>query len=170
MDGLNMPNGIIAWRNGVIVTAAPEILYIEDTDGDGKADLKKVLYKGFKEGNAQLRVNSLRWGLDNWIHCANGWSGGVITSWNSENKLDLGRKDLRIRPDEGLIELESGVTQFGRNPDDWGNWFGCDNSTLLWHYPLSDHYVRRNPCFAAPEPRLFVPGDSAGPAQPVARG
>ena len=52
LDGINMPNGIIAWRNGVIVTAAPEIFYAEDSDGDGKADVKKVLYKGFKEGNA----------------------------------------------------------------------------------------------------------------------
>ena len=76
LDGLNFPNGIIAWRKGVVVTAAPDIFYAEDTDGDGKADRREPLYTGFTEGNLQLRVNGLRWGLDNWLHCANGWSGG----------------------------------------------------------------------------------------------
>src|SRR5688572_11511056 len=47
LDNVNMPNGIIVWRNGIIVTAAPEIFYAEDTDNDGKADVKRTLYKGF---------------------------------------------------------------------------------------------------------------------------
>jgi putative membrane-bound dehydrogenase-like protein len=169
MDNVNMPNGIITWRDGVIVTAAPEIFYAEDTNGDGKADVKKVLYKGFKEGNAQLRVNSLRFGLDNWLHCANGWSGGVISSFNSDAKLDLGRKDLRIRPDEGLIELESGVTQFGRNPDDWGNWFGCDNSHPLFHYVLEDRYLRRNPHVTLPDPKQQVIASANPKVYPLSR-
>ena len=33
--------------------------------------------------------------------------------------------------------------------DDWGNWFGCDNSNLGRHYPLADHDLRRNPHVAA---------------------
>src|SRR2546430_12718405 len=57
-------------------------------------------------------------------------------------------------------EPAAGLTQQGRVRDDWGNWFGCDSSTLLWHYPLPDHYVRRNPHVPPPEPRVFVPADS----------
>ena len=41
---------------------APEIFYAEDTDGDGDADVRQTLYKGFAEGNQQHRVNGLRWG------------------------------------------------------------------------------------------------------------
>ncbi len=51
------PTGVMAWGNGVIVTAAPEIFYAEDSDGDGTADVRKTLFSGFKEGNQQLRVN-----------------------------------------------------------------------------------------------------------------
>jgi len=51
------------WRKGILVTAAPEILYAEDKDGDDKADERKVLYRGFGEGNQQHRVNGLRWGF-----------------------------------------------------------------------------------------------------------
>jgi putative heme-binding domain-containing protein len=43
-----------------------------------------------------------------------------------------------------LIELQPGATQFGRHRDDWGNWFGNDNSRWLWHYFLPEHYLARN--------------------------
>ena len=33
---------------------------------------------GFGEGNTQLRVNGLSWGLDNWIYAANGRSDGEV--------------------------------------------------------------------------------------------
>lgn len=161
LDGLNFPNGIISWRKGVIVTAAPDIFYAEDTDGDGKADKREVLYTGFKEGNLQLRVNGLRWGLDNWLHCANGWSGGRPRSLKTGAEVDLSGRDLRIKPDEGLIEAESGQSEFGRNCNDWGEWFGCDNSYPLFHFVLEDRYMRRNPSVAAAESKrqIYLPAN-----------
>ena len=36
-DGLKMPFGIMRWKKGVIVADAPDVLYLEDTTGDGKA-------------------------------------------------------------------------------------------------------------------------------------
>jgi hypothetical protein len=62
-----------------------------------------------------------------------------------------------MNPDTGALSA-SGLTQQGRVRDDWGNWFGCDNSTLLRHYPLEDHYLLRNPHITAPDPSVFVPG------------
>ncbi len=49
-----------------------EVFYAEDTDGDGKADRREVWYAGFARSNQQHRVNGLAWGLDNWLHVANG--------------------------------------------------------------------------------------------------
>ena len=72
LQDVPFPTGVMAWGKGVIVTAAPEIFYAEDSDGDGKADIRRTLFSGFLEGNQQLRVNGLRWGLDNWIYCASG--------------------------------------------------------------------------------------------------
>lgn len=159
LDGLTLPNGVLPWRNGVLITAAPEILYAEDTDGDGKADVKKPLFVGFGEGNPQLRINGLRYGLDGWVYCANGWSNGVVKSVATGQEVNLAGHDVRIRPDEGLIELESGVSQFGRNRDDWDNWFGENNSYPLWHYVLAERYARRNPHIAAADPieQLLLP-------------
>src|SRR5439155_2990228 len=138
LDKIGYPTSVVPWRKGVIVTCAPEIFYAEDTDGDGKADKKVVLYSGFVEGNQQHRVNTLAWGLDNWIYVANGDSGGRITSKKTGKTVDFAGRDLRIRPDTGEIEAATGQTQFGRSRDDWGNWFGGNNSEPMRHYVLPD--------------------------------
>jgi hypothetical protein len=39
-DHLTMPTGIMRWKKGVLVTDAPDVLYLEDADGDGKADVR----------------------------------------------------------------------------------------------------------------------------------
>ena len=88
-DGLSYPTGVLPWRDGVLVTAAPEILWLRDTSGDGRADVREVLYDGFEPGNPQHRVNGLRWGLDNWIHVANGDSDGVIRSRKTGETVDI---------------------------------------------------------------------------------
>ncbi len=167
LDGLRFPTGLMPWRNGILITAAPEILFAEDTDGDGKADRTEVLFAGFQEGNQQLRVNGLRWGLDNWIYCASGaHHGGYgadrrLRAIRTGRETELGSRDFRFRPDSLDMDPQSGPSQFGRNRDDWGNWFGQQNSHPLWHFVLQDHYLRRNPHFAPPDPRkqLLVPGN-----------
>jgi putative membrane-bound dehydrogenase-like protein len=149
LDNLPFPTGVLPWRNGVLVCAAPDILYAEDTDGDGKADVVKKLYSGFGTENYQARVNGLQYGLDGWVYGSCGLFGGNITCHVTGKTVALGNRDFRIKPDTGELEPATGRTQQGRARDDRGNWFGCDNSNLLWHYPLDDHYLRRNPHVAA---------------------
>jgi len=174
-EGLNFPNGILTWRGGVFVTAAPDVLYLRDTDGDGKADTKEVVLSGFLEGNQQLRVNGLRWGLDNWVYCAAGGhhrghaSETRVRSTRTGKEVAVGSRDIRFRPDTGELEAESGPTQFGRNRDDWGHWFGTQNSWPLWHYVLPDRYVRRNPHVAAPDPVRQVVGPMNPKVYPASR-
>jgi len=172
-DGLNFPNGILTWRAGVIITAAPEILFLQDTDGDGRADKKEVLISGLQEGNQQLRANGLRWGLDNWVYLASGGhhaKHGVDTrlkSWRSGQEILVGARDFRFRPDTGELEPQSGPTQFGRNRDNWGRWFGTQNANPLWHYVLADHYLRRNPHFGATQTLVQLLTPSSPPVYPA---
>jgi putative membrane-bound dehydrogenase-like protein len=170
LDGLGYPSGVWPWRKGVLISCAPEILYAEDTDGDGRADRRETLYQGFSEGNQQHRVNGFSYGLDNWLYGANGDSGGKIKSLKTGEEVSISGRDFRIRPDEGRIEAQAGQSQFGRHRDDWGNWFGNNNSNPMWHYTLEDHYLRRNPHVAAPDGRVMVsqtPG--ASPVYPRSR-
>ena len=163
-DGLRFPTGILTWRDGALVTAAPDILLLEPAKGDGNGCTPQALYTGFFEGNQQLRVNGLRWGLDNWVYCANGAHYGgygtetKIKSILTGNLIPLGSRDFRFKPDTGELDPQSGPAQFGRNPDNWGNWFGVQNSWPLWHYVLQDPYIRRNPHVPAPDPVQQVIG------------
>lgn len=170
LDQVAFPNGIKVWRKGVLITAAPSILYAEDTDGDGHADKCEPLFTGFVEGNQQHRANGLRWGVDNWLYVANGDSGGKIRSAKTGAEVSISGRDVRIRPDDGQIETQSGQTQYGRCRDDWNNWFGGNNSNPLWHYVLDDHYLRRNPHFTPPSVRRDVPEfPGTAPVYPASR-
>jgi putative membrane-bound dehydrogenase-like protein len=167
LDGLPMCKGVKVWRKGVLVTAAPDILYAEDTDGDGRADKVEKLYSGLSPGNPQHRANGLRWRLDGWLQVANGDSGGTVVSARTGQKVQIRGRDLRIQPDTGGIDAQSGQTQFGTDPDDWGNWFGCNNPNPIWHYVLADEYLRRNPHVAPPDPKRMMVGSE--PVYPLSR-
>lgn len=152
VNDLSYPTGILTWRAGVIVTAAPDIFFIKP-NGE-----KQVLFTGFSTGNQQLRVNGLRWGMDGWVYCAAGaHNSGYNKTTQIESKLtgekiDLGSRDFRFKPDTSEFDPQSGPSQFGRTRDDWGHWFGVQNSFPLWHYVLQDHYLRRNPHVIPPDP------------------
>jgi putative membrane-bound dehydrogenase-like protein len=170
LDNLPFPTGVLPWRKGAIVVCAPEVFYAESTKGDGKADKKLVLYDGFTEGNQQHRINGPVWGLDNWLYLANGDSGGRVKSLKTGKVVDLRGHDLRIRPDSGDLDVISGQTQYGRNRDDWGNWFGGNNSNPMYHFALEDHYIRRNAHLPPPDPKVQIsvrPG--VAPVYPLSR-
>src|SRR5207248_8520046 len=104
LENIPFPTGVTAWRKGVLICAAPDILYAEDTDGDGRADVVKKLFSGFGTDNYQARVNSLCYGLDGWVYGSCGLFGGRITSHLTGKVLALGDRDFRVRPDTGEIE------------------------------------------------------------------
>src|SRR5205823_1619043 len=108
LDNIPFPTGVTAWRKGVLICAAPDILYAEDTDGDGKADVVRKLYSGFGTDNYQARVNSLEYGLDGWVYGSCGMFGGTIRTaplipapGSKEKVVTLGDRDFRIKPDTG---------------------------------------------------------------------
>ncbi|MAT14005.1 MAG: hypothetical protein CMJ46_01900 [Planctomyces sp.] len=170
LDGLSYPTGVMPWRKGAIISCAPDIFYAEDTDGDGQADHKQVLYTGFVESNPQHRVNGFAWGLDNWVHVGSGAPSEDITAVLTGKVINMSNLDIRIQPDTGDIETVSGRTQYGRVRDDWGNWFGSDNSKPIWHYVISDQYLRRNKFFPAPAPREdLIDPPVAPPVYPASR-
>lgn len=162
-DGLSFPNGIMTMPDGsILVTASPNILRLKDTNDDGKADEQQVLFSGFAEGNQQLRVNGLKWGLDGWIYCASGGVGrgdpkARIKVERTGELVDIGGRDFRFSLDYKQLEPQLGMSQFGRNRDDFGNWFGCNNNTPLYHIVHDDAMLRRNPHLAPHATTVFVP-------------
>src|SRR5437879_3914302 len=77
-EDLPWPTGIACWDGGVYVTAAPDIWYLKDTNGDGKADVRRKVYTGFVVYNVQQLVNGLIWGVDNRMYGVTAGNGGAI--------------------------------------------------------------------------------------------
>jgi putative membrane-bound dehydrogenase-like protein len=164
LDNIPFPTGITTWGRGALICAAPDILYAEDTDGDGRADVVEKRFSGFITDNYQARVNSIELGLDNWFHTAGGLRGGTIT-WpgmtSSQRAVVLGSRDFRFSTDFRILEPDNGPTQQGLVHDDWGNLFGCANSSTAFGYPMPNRYADRNPHVSLPTRRANIPtGDN----------
>ncbi|MEN3943345.1 PVC-type heme-binding CxxCH protein [Prosthecobacter sp. SYSU 5D2] len=108
LDGLRHPTGLAFWKGGVFISTIPDILYAEDTDGDGICDRREPWFTGFTAGNPQHLVNGFCWGLDGWFYGANGDSGGNITVLKTGQKILLGTSDFRFHPVTGEFQLEAG--------------------------------------------------------------
>ena len=100
-DGLRFPTAVMPWKGGLLVGNAPDVLFLEDTDGDGKADRTRRLYTGFGLQNIQQLINSLQWGLDNWVYGVAGSNGGTITSPDAPamRPVPLGGRGVRFHPE-----------------------------------------------------------------------
>ena len=146
-DNVLAVSGIMPWKGGLIVTSAPDILFMQDTNGDGKADVRKVLYTGFPKVNHESRITNPRLVVDNWIYCSNSGSNGRITSPDHPEMppVLVRGTDFRFNPISGKAEAASGPAQFGSTFDDFGNRFISQNTTHIRHVVVPMQYLARAP-------------------------
>jgi putative membrane-bound dehydrogenase-like protein len=146
-ENVTEATSILPWKGGLIVTAAPNILYLKDTDGDGKADVREVLFSGFFQDNSEAQVTSLRLGIDNWIYANNRGQSGMITFSKTPGAppVSVRGADFRFRLDRNQFELETGPGQFGQAIDDWGHRFFTENSIHIQQSIIPWRYTHRHP-------------------------
>ncbi len=159
-DKLTLPTGVMPWKDGVLVTDAPDVLYLADTDGDGKSDIREPILTGFAFTNPQHTVSSPVYGLDNWIYLAH--EGSTRASVFAEEFGDAGseihfpkrpqspkvpveRRGVRFRPDTFELELLAGPSQFGLAFSEWGDTFSLNNTYHVRHDVIAARYFERNP-------------------------
>ena len=168
-DGLSWPTGVLASDGGVFITVAPDIIYAKDTNGDGVADLQRVMFSGFGTQNVQGLVNGLIWGPDGWIYGTSSSNGGEIQNrTHPDQKLVSVRgQDFRFRPDGSAFEAIAGGGQFGHAFDDWGHRFTCNNSNHIRQIVLEPGDLASNPALTVPSVIQDIAVE--GPAAPVFR-
>ena len=152
-DSLTFPNGVLPWNGGLIVTCAPDVLFLKDNDGDGVADERRVLLTGFATtGSTQLRVNAPTIGPDGLIYLAAGLSGGTVTCPSHPERPALKMtSDIRFHPQSLEVELVDGKSQYGMSFDIFGNRFICMNRVPVQHVVFDSKWLKRNPRLAFSE-------------------
>ncbi|MEX2528629.1 MAG: PVC-type heme-binding CxxCH protein [Gemmatimonadota bacterium] len=101
-EGLNIPTSLTLVRDGAIVAQAPHMLLLRDTNGDGQADSREILFTGWQTFDTHAGPSNLRYGLDNQIWGAVGYSGfeGSVGG----QAFDFAQGFYRFTPDATSLE------------------------------------------------------------------
>lgn len=131
-DKLELVTSFVLYKNGVIAATAPDIWFLEDTNGDEIADKRTKLYTGLGTRDTHAVINNLRWGLDGWIYATHGYSNGDVTSGDGRKAFGTGGSGVvRFKPDGSAFEQYN-----SRNGNSWGletTWDG----QIFWTQPTS---------------------------------
>lgn len=118
-DKLSIPTSLVFANGGVICTNGSEMLFLKDSDDDGKADIRKVLFSGFNMGDTHAGVSNLRYGHDNWIYATVGYSGFKGMVGGKEHTFSTAV--FRFKPDGSALEALQNSTNntwgLGTNSD-----------------------------------------------------
>ena len=110
-DNLVLPRIAFPLEDGVLLvleTDNRDLYKYTDTDGDGVADIREVVYEGYgRVTNMEWQPGGMAWPLDNWIY----------TTYNPFR--------LRIQPDGSFVREETDP-----NGGQW--WLAQDNYGKLW--------------------------------------
>jgi putative heme-binding domain-containing protein len=140
-DGLNIPTGMELGDGGVYVGQGTEILFLQDTDGDDKADVRRVLLAGFGTGDTHQTINSFVWSPDGELYMGqgDGIESRVETPWGSSDLYQAGFYRLRPR----RLQLHPLLDDFmgpgnpwGVGFSDWGQIYSISGAGGVTHLSL----------------------------------
>jgi len=118
-DGLAIPQSVLPYKNGVFVAQGSELFFLNDTNGDGKADKRVPVLTGFGFTDTHTMAHTLVRGPGNWVHFSQGaLNKGEVTAVRSGAKARFDFSKIgRFSMDGNKIE----VIGCGLN-NIWGFW------------------------------------------------
>ena len=139
-DDLLIPTSVEPGDGGVYVTQSNQLLHLKDTDGDGKADVRRTIFRGFGTEDGHQAVHGLRWGPDGRLYL----NQSVYTRSNLETPHGVVRLKAagiyRFDPRDEQMEIlyRGWVNPWGHQFDDFGQSFvtdGAGHFGINWGVP-----------------------------------
>jgi putative membrane-bound dehydrogenase-like protein len=103
-DKLSIPTGFTFYKGGVIVFEGRKTVYLKDTDGDGKADVRQELFGTWGLPDTHGGPSNMQYGLDNWIWGMQGYNFSTLTAVGGES-VSFRQGFFRFKPDASKIEF-----------------------------------------------------------------
>lgn len=145
-EGLSVPTGLVFANGGLIVSQAPHMLFLQDTDGDDKADIQKILFSGFGTFDTHAGPSSLHYGFDNWIYGSVGYSG-FKGKFGQADSLNFGQALFRFRPDGSNLEMLTRTSNntWGLSFNEAGDLFASTaNNAHGWYMAIPSRYFGKS--------------------------
>ena len=123
-DKLNIPTGIVFANGGIIVSQPPRFLFLADTNGDDKADVRREIITGWGIGDTHAQANSLHYGHDNWLYGCVGYSGFNGEVGGVKKQFAMGT--YRFKADGSALEFlhQFSNNAWGHGANEFGDQFG----------------------------------------------
>ncbi|MHA6250267.1 PVC-type heme-binding CxxCH protein [Pontibacter sp. CAU 1760] len=143
-DGLNIPTSLTFANGGVIISMAPDFVFLKDTDGDDKADVKEKIITGWGKSDTHAGPSNLRYGLDNKVWGVLGYAGFKGTV--SGQDLAFSQGVYRFDPDGENLEYLGRTTN-----NTWGLGFSEEfdvfistaNGLHSAYFAMPNQYIKR---------------------------
>jgi len=143
-DGLNIPTSMVFANGGIVVSMAPDFVFLKDTDGDDVADVREVIMTGWGKNDTHAGPSNLQYGFDNKIWGVTGYSGfnGMINGV----QMSFPQGIYRFDPDGKNFEYLAGSSN-----NTWGLGFSEDNNVFMstannthaGYYSIPAKYLQR---------------------------
>jgi putative membrane-bound dehydrogenase-like protein len=107
-DRLNIPTSLMFANGGVLVSQAPHILFLKDTNGDDRADVREIVSTGWGTADTHAGPSNLQYGPDNYVWGSVGYSG--FKGDMNGKPMQFGQGLFRFKPDGRDFEFVTGST------------------------------------------------------------
>lgn len=137
-DEIELATSSVFYKNGVIVCAAPDVWFFEDTNGDDKADKRTKIYTNLGNRDTHAVINNMRWGLDGWIYATHGYSStdDVKSGDGSKGFGPIGAGVVRFKPDGSAFEQYA-----SRGGNTWGLDITSDGQVFYTQPTSGNHFI-----------------------------
>jgi putative membrane-bound dehydrogenase-like protein len=143
-EGLNIPTSITPMNGGMLISMAPDFIFLKDTDGDDVADVREVIMTGWGKSDTHAGPSNLKYGFDNKIWGVLGYSGfkGEVSGVNHS----FGQGVYRFEPAGENLEYLGNTSN-----NTWGLGFTEDFETFIStangqhsvYFAMANSYLKR---------------------------
>jgi len=136
-DNLSIPTGMVPGNGGVYVGQNTDLLFLHDSDADGRADQRRIVLSGFGTEDTHHNVHTLRWGPDGALY----FSQSIYTRTHIETPYEIVRHaaggTFRFDPrvDQLGLLFRGMANPWGLQFDEFGRSFlsdGAGNKGIYW--------------------------------------